>query len=87
MSRSIKKVPGFSDSEGSKVKEYFLRLMNRRIRRLDPMDERKGISNGNFYRRFVNRWDFQDYSFRYFTPRALKASWSGEDKIYKAIRK
>jgi hypothetical protein len=86
MSRSYKKVPGFSDSEGSTVKAYFLRLMNRRIRRLDPLDEGDGIPKGNFYRKFVNQYDVCDYNFRYFTRRALEESWYG-DKIYKAVRK
>lgn len=86
MSRSYKKVPGFSDSEGSTVKAYFLRLMNRRIRRLDPFDEGEEIPDGSFYRKLVNQYDVCDYNFRYYTPGALKESWYG-DRIYKATSK
>jgi hypothetical protein len=87
MSRSRKKVPGYSDSEGSKDKAYFIRLMNKRIRRLDPLDERNGMVNGKYYRKMIDRWDFNDYNFRYFSENDLKESWFGEVGIYKAIRK
>ena len=87
MSRSRKKVPGFSDSEGSKVKSRFLRLMNRRIRRLDAIDENTLIPDGNCYRRFVNRYDYRDYSFRYFSEKELEGSWLGKEKTYQARMK
>jgi hypothetical protein len=87
MSRSYKSVPGYSESEGKKRKRYFLRVLNRRIRRLDPMEESEGLANGNGYRKYVSRWDFRDYNFRYFSRRELEESWYGEHGVYKAIRK
>jgi hypothetical protein len=65
MSRSRKRVGGWSDKEGTiGYKAYYLKLMNTRIRHLD-MDEY--IGNGNHYRRFINRWDYRDYNWRIFT--------------------
>jgi hypothetical protein len=87
MSRSRKKVPGVSDSEGYKNKRFYLRLMNRRIRRLDTSGEDGWIPKGNHYRRFVSRWDFRDYNFRYFSMKALKKSWFGQNRIYRAWMK
>ena len=48
MSRSFKKTPGFSSSEKPRIKKYWIRLMNKRIRRFDSF-----ISNGNIYRKFI----------------------------------
>lgn len=87
MSRSYKRVPGFSDTERYRVKWYYLRLMNRRIRRLDPLNEGEGLSSGNSYRKNVNRYDYRDCNWRYFSLRELKASWYGKAGLYKAIRK
>jgi hypothetical protein len=88
MSRSYKKVPGFSDSEGGSKRAYYLRVMNRRIRGLDLSDELSSIANGNSYRKFVDRYEYSDYSFRYFTPRELDVSWYGlKGQAYKAVRK
>lgn len=87
MSRSRKKFPGFNDSEGSKVKSYFLRLMNRRIRRLDAADEDGWIPDGNHYRKFICRWDYRDYSFRFFSDQELNGSWLGKEKAYQARMK
>jgi hypothetical protein len=88
MARSRKKVPGFSDSEGSKTKAYYLRLMNRRIRRIDPYDERYALSNGNAYRKYVCIYEFRDYNFRYFTKAELLKNWWGNPgELYKAIQK
>lgn len=87
MSRSKKKVPGFSDSEGRKIKAYYLRLMNRRIRRLGDVEDDDWVPDGNRYRLFVNRWDFRDYNFRFYSERELKESWYGPDRLYRAVRK
>jgi hypothetical protein len=88
MARSKKRVPGFSQSEGGSVKAYYLRLMNRRMRRLDEAEENEWVPDGNFYRRFVCRWDYRDYNFRYFSRRELSESWYGKDgKSYLATRK
>jgi hypothetical protein len=88
MSRSFKKVPGFSDSEGSKYKAYYLRLMNKRIRKLDPFDDSEDLSNGNLYRRYVETYDFRDYNFRFFSSRELRLAWLGRIRMsYKDIRK
>ncbi|MFW5686059.1 MAG: hypothetical protein ACOC0O_05330 [Spirochaetota bacterium] len=84
MSRSTKKVPGYSDSERAGRKAVFLRLMNRRIRRLDPEADDGWIPNGNAYRRFIERWEYRDFTFRYFSERELDASWLGRDRAYKA---
>lgn len=88
MSRSRKKVPGFSDSEGKKkIKVVYLRIMNRRIRRLDVSEEDNWIPNGNGYRRFIDRWDFRDYNFRFFSERELEDSWYEKDEWYRVQRK
>jgi len=88
MSRSFKKIPGFSDSEGSTYKAYYLRLMNKRIRKLDPFDESNALSNGNLYRRYVEIYDFRDYNFRFFNNRALRLAWLGGIQMtYKDVRK
>ena len=87
MSRSWKKVPGYNDSEGKKIKAYYLRMMNRRIRCLDVLDENGWVPDGNYYRKFINRWDFRDYDFRYFSERALEESWFGKEEFYRLRRK
>ena len=62
MARSRKKIGGYSDREGSiGYKAFYLRLMNRGIRQEDVDFY---IPNGSKYRRYINRWDYRDYSFR-----------------------
>ncbi len=88
MSRSFKKVPGFSDSEGGRRRVYYLRVMNKRIRRLDVLDELSSIPSGNAYRKYVDRYEYNDYSWRFFSPRELSDSWFGrQGKEYKAVTK
>ena len=83
MSRSVKRVPGFSDNESSKVKKYWLRVMNKRIRKSDMF-----IPDGNSYRRFIERWNYRDYNWRVFTERQVQDTWYfREDKVYKMYMK
>lgn len=87
MARSWKKVPGYSDSEGKKIKAYYLRIMNRRIRRLDVLQEDSWIPDGNMYRKFINIYDFRDYNFRYYSERELRSSCYEENEWYRMRRK
>lgn len=87
MSRSRKKVPGVSDSEGSKVKITWLRIMNRRIRRLETLEEDGWIPDGNLYRRFISRWSYRDYNFRFFSLREMERSWWAPAEVWKLFRK
>jgi hypothetical protein len=87
MSRSWKKVPGFTDSERSGAKAYYLRLMNRRIRRLDLEDDHGWIPDGNLYRRFVERWGYRDYNFRYYSERELEYWHGAGERSYRVRRK
>lgn len=83
MAHSRKRFPGYSDSEGKKIKAYYLRIMNRRIRRLDVSQEDSWIPDGNKYRKFVNVYDFRDYNFRYYSERELKDSCYEENELYR----
>lgn len=77
MSRSFKKTPGFSPSEKPRIKKYWIRLMNKRIRRFDSF-----ISNGNIYRKFIERWDFKDYNWRLFSKKQINDFYE-KNEIYK----
>ena len=86
MSRSYKKVPGLSDGEGRSRKEFFLRLMNRRIRSMDLASEDGWLPEGNRYRRFVCRWDYRDYNWRVFGSPERQPPWIAE-RFYRWVRK
>jgi hypothetical protein len=86
MSHSFKRVPGFSGFLAPNAKPLFLRLMNRRLRRLDPFDEGEGLADGSLYRRFIDRWSYREFPIRFFSRRELQESWLG-GRAYRAKRK
>ena len=87
MSRSVRK-PWYTDGyKGSKSRQFFKRLANRRLRRTDV-----DIADGNAYRRFFESWSICDYRWLY-DPRPRIRWWNGvmeviqPDPEYKVRRK
>ena len=76
MSRSYKKNPGFNSSEKSTNKRYWIKIMNKRIRKSNMI-----ITNGNSYRKFVERCNYRDYRWRAFTKNQIETSWYFEENM------
>jgi hypothetical protein len=63
MSRSYKRVPGYTCGYGTVERKFEKSKANRKVRRMT------GIVNGMMYKKFYNSWDICDYKFLFFSKR------------------
>lgn len=68
MSRSYKKIPGFTDHASPRSK-WYKRYYNKRIRRTFD------LPSGKAYRKIGNSWDICDYKSLCFSEKEFKEKW------------
>jgi len=87
MSRSYKKVPGWSDQERNAGTKRKKRAANKRVRKYVD------LADGSSYKKLYEQWDINDYSFRYFSEITItdylsETNWKGEYPLrYKMFMK
>jgi hypothetical protein len=67
MSRSCKKVAGFSQKEGKKSNKKIMRSVSRSLR------QQEEVPDGAAYKRYWETWDINDYNFRYYSDAQIRS--------------
>jgi hypothetical protein len=80
MSRSVKKVAGYSDGEGTRRKRFAKRDANRKVRQSHLH------ANGGFYKKLYPQYDICDFNIRYWNIREEEEYINNKYSVKEAAR-